>query len=133
MKEKVAEEVAEADFVRMCETFRIDLDPASMTKEESEALAEQRAGIVRDMMRGRIVVGTDGRPTYHPDVGKALTFNPPTGATLMALETYPGSKNIANTIAAMTEMTESKAGVFATMSAQDVKRCTRLAQLFLAE
>jgi hypothetical protein len=129
---KVAEEVALAEFVRMCEKFRVDIDESAMTKAEQEDFAELRAELVKDMMHGRIIVGPDGRPTYQPADGKALTFNPPTGATLMALETYPAHKQIANTMAAMTDMTESKPGEFARMSSRDLQRCSRLAKLFLA-
>jgi len=130
---KIAEEVAQADFLRMCETFRVDLDESSMTKDEKADLASMRAELVKDIMAARIIVGTDGRPTYHPATGKPLTFNTPTGATMMALETYPPAKQIANTMAAMTEMTESKAGDFAKMAARDLQRCSRLAKLFLAD
>lgn len=130
---KIAEEVAQADFLRMCETFRVDLDESEMTDDEKADMAALRAAIVRDMMAGRIIVGADGRPTYNPAGGKPLTFNTPTGATMMALETYPPGKQIANTMAAMTEMTESKAGDFAKMAARDLQSCSRLAKLFLAD
>lgn len=130
---KVAKEVAEADFDRMCEKFRVDLDPANMTPDEAKDLGELRKMIVRDMMTGALIVSPEGLPTFHPTSGKAVTFNPPTGATLMALETHAPQKAIANQLAAMTDMCEGKAGDFAKMPARDVQICSRLAKLFLAD
>jgi hypothetical protein len=79
-------------------------------------------------------VGEAGKPTYTPaDGSDAITFHPPTGATLMALETYGGQKNISNTVAAMAEMTRTERGVFGKMAKPDFQICMRLANLFLGD
>jgi hypothetical protein len=133
---KVAREVAEAEFARMCDAYRIEHDAAEMPKDELEEWNNLRNGIVRDMMSGAIVVGADGNPTYTaPEAGGAvsITFHPPTGATLLALETYPGGKQIANMLAAMADMTRTDRGEFGKMPSRDVHACSRLAKLFLAD
>jgi hypothetical protein len=130
---KIAREVAEAEFERMCDARRIEHDASDLTDEESAEFAELRGTIVRMIMRGALVVGEGGDPTYTAPGGPSLTFHPPTGATLMALETHPGGKNIANLIAAMQDMTQTDPGTFAKMSAIDVQACGRLGKLFLAD
>jgi len=131
---KVAREVAEAEFERMCDARRIEHDTSELTDDEKADFAELRSSIVRMIMRGTLVVGENGDPTFAPrGGGPSLTFYRATGATLMALETYPGGKQIANMIAALQEMTHSDAGVFARMDASDAQACSRLGKLFLAD
>lgn len=130
----VAREVAEAEFDRMCAAYRVSLDANEASDEELAEWREMRAPIVRDIMRGLIIVGPDGNPTYTPPgSATSFTFHPPTGATLMALETYPGGKNIANMIAAMADMTRTDRGEFGKLPLPDVRVANRLANLFLAD
>lgn len=130
----VARDVAEADFVKMAETFRVDLDESELDDEEKEKLAAHRDGIVREIMRGRIIVDEAGLPTYTPrGEGPPVTFHKPTGATLLALETYAGAKNIANTIAATADMTHLDRSVFGRMELRDVQIVMRLTTLFLQD
>lgn len=132
---KVAREVAEAEFERMCEAHRIEHDTADMTETEATEWRDDiRAPLVRDLMSGALIVGEDGNPTYTaPGSTRGITFHPPTGATLMALETYAGAKNIANLVAAMADMTHTDRGEFGKMAARDVQACARVAKLFLAD
>ncbi len=133
-KTKVAREVAEAEFARMCDARRIEHDASDLTADERAEFGELRESIVRLIMRGSLVVGENGDPTYTPPGGgRALTFHAPTGATLMALETHTGGKNIANLLAAMQDMTQSDPGTFAKMLAVDVRACSQLGKLFLAD
>lgn len=130
---KVAREVAESEFVRMCEAFRVDHDVSALPDDEREEFESLRDKILGDFMRGTVVVDAEGLPTYTPESGKALTFHKPTGATLLALETYPNAKQIGNFVAAMADMTETDRATFAKMSARDVNACSRLAKIFLAD
>jgi hypothetical protein len=130
---KVAREVAEADFDRMCDAFRVDRDTSELDADDLKEWLAIREQIVRDMMRGLVIVGDDGRPTFTPPgSSKAFTFNKPTGGTLMALETHPG-KQIGNMIAAMTDMLQLDRGELSKMDARDVQTLSRLAKVFLAE
>jgi hypothetical protein len=132
-KFKVAEEVAAAEFERMCLAMRIETDPAELDEEELETWNELRDPIVKDIRRGQLVIDTEGRAVYTPAGGKPLTFNPPTGATLMALETHGKEKNVSNMAAAMADMTGVAKGDFARMPARDFQALGRLARLFLAD
>lgn len=135
MKFKIAKEVAEAEFDRMCVAFRIDCSTDELDEKELAEWTEVRGKIVQDLRTGALVVGEDGKPTYTPPVAGAdsLTFHPPTGATLMALETYAGEKGISNLVAAMADMTRRDRGLFGKMARPDFQVCSRLAGLFLAD
>lgn len=130
---KVAEDVAAAEFSRMCEAFRVDQDTSQLDEDELAEWNGLRDPIIRDICRGAIVIDPEGRPVYTPAGGKPITFNQPTGATLMALETHGKGKDISNTVAAMADMTGTTKGTFSTMLARDFQSCSRLARLFLAD
>lgn len=130
---KVAEDVAASEFSRMCAAFRVDEDTSEFDEDELESWKALRDPIVRDMRLGLIIVDAEGRPSYTPPGGKAITFNPPTGATLMALETHGKGKDISNSVAAMSEMTGVNKGDYSRMPVRDFRACMRLANLFLSD
>lgn len=130
-KNKVAKEVAEREFERLCEANRIDHDATELTEAEATEWNQLRGEIVRDIQLGTLVVAEDGRPTYTPPgSSKGYTFHSPTGATLIAMETYAG-KQLSNFMAAMADMTRTDRGEFGRMALRDVKACMRVARLFL--
>ena len=134
---KVAREVALTEFERLCSTHRIDTDESELDDDEKKDWGELRDGIVRDIMTGSLVIAEDGTPTFSTTGGGStitqLTFRAPTGATLLALETYPGGKNIANFMAAMADMARVDKSEFGKMHKRDVSSCMRVAKLFLSE
>lgn len=132
MKFKIAEEVAEQEFERMCAAARIDTDTSEMNEKDLAAWTVQRHKIVKDIRRGTLVVGDDGRPTYTPPGGaKAFTFNLPTGATLIAAKSR--ENEIEGMCLAMADMTREDRGTFSKLDRIDLYACTRLAGLFLAD
>jgi hypothetical protein len=130
---KVVAEVAAAEFDRMCQAMRIEHDLAELDEDELEAWNALRDPILKDIQRGQLVVDSEGRAVYTPIGGKPLTFNAPTGATLMALETHGKGKDVSNMAAAMADMTGTNKGDFARMPARDFQALGRLARLFLAD
>lgn len=133
MSLKVAEEVARQEFDRMCDANRIDCDESNLDQEELEEWNEIRSKIVADICRGQLVVDAEGRPVYTPIGGKSITFNPPTGATFIALESHGKGKDLSNLVAAMADMTGTNKGDFSRMHAKDFKACCRLGNFFLAD
>jgi hypothetical protein len=128
----VAREVAETEFERMCDAHRIDT--ASMAENDADEWAGVKAALVRVIMSGALIVGSDGLATYTPPgSAKGLTFRRATGATYMALETYAGGKNMRNMCAAMADMTQADVGDFSKLDAPDFQICLRLGKLFLAD
>src|SRR5690606_13016685 len=133
MKSKIAKDVAEQEFERMCDAFRIDYSTNELGEKDLEEWTELRGKIVQVLRTGALIVGEDGKPTYTPPIGgDSLTVHPPTGATLMALETY-GQKNISNLVAAMAEMTRRDRSLFGKMAKPDFNVCSKLATLFLGD
>jgi hypothetical protein len=132
-KYKIAREVAEQEFVRLCEANRVDHDTSEMNEAELKDWTDLRSEIVRDIQRGSLIVAEDGKPTYTPPgAAKGYTFHPPTGATLIALETVAG-KQLTNFVAAMADMTRTDRSDFGKMDLRDVKACMRVARLFLGQ
>ena len=117
----------------MCEANRVDTNEANLGEEELTEWQELRSKIVQDICRGQLVVDAEGRPVYTPAGGKAITFNPATGSTFMALETYGKGKDVSNSVAAMADMTGSNKGDFSRLPARDFHACSRIARLFLAD
>jgi len=133
-KPKIAREVAEIEFARLCDAHRIEHDEAELDEAELDEWKAIKAPIVRALMAGTLIVDESGLPTYTPPgASRGVTFHKATGATFIALETYAGAKNLQNTIAAMAELTHSDRSEFAKMEAPDFQACLRLTKLFLSE
>lgn len=130
---KVAKEVAEAEFARMCDANRIDTDETELDKDELKEWRAMRDPIVADICRGALTIDTEGRAVYTTAQGKALTFRPATTATFIALETHGKGKDVSNTIAAVGDLTGSGKGELSGLFARDFHAVTRLANLFLAD
>lgn len=124
--EKVAKEVAEQEFQRMCDFARVDADESEMDDESKEKFRDLKADLVKLIQKGSLIVTTDGSPTY-----AGLTFKSPTGAAVMAFETYGPNKNMSNLAAVMCELTGSEKSTFGKLHAKDFNVCSQIVTLFL--
>lgn len=132
-KSKVAREVAEREFARMCEARAIDISESDLSDEDKKQFRELKDDICAMIQDGRLEISENGTPTYTAAGGERFTFYEATGATFMALETYPQEKKVANLMAALTEMTRSHDGAFSKLKARDARACMKLGTLFLAD
>jgi hypothetical protein len=131
-KYKIAKEVAEAEFVRLCEANRIDHDTSDMTEKDLKAWDSLKDDIVRDLRLGTLIVGEDGKPTYTPPgASSGFTFHSPTGATLIAGRSK--ENEVENTIMALADMARVDRGTFSKLHARDFMSCSRIVRLFLAD
>jgi hypothetical protein len=128
---KVALEVCEAEFARLCASRRIDDDVASMTEPEAKAFDARKRPIVRAMARGEIVVDADGNPVFTPPGGKALIFHKATGATLMAGDKVADGHDIARLVAVADEMTKSVPGALSKLDLEDFRIVSDIASFLL--
>lgn len=130
---KVALEVAEAEFERMCSSRRIDTSTAEMDEDDAASFLALKKRVLRAMQRGELVVSEAGDPIYTPSLpgAKPITFYKPTGATFMAMDGKHDGP-MARTVAALQEMTRSARGEFSKLEGADFQFCTQLATLFLA-
>ena len=132
---KVAREVVEAEFNALCENVDIDNDVANMSDEDQKGFEEQKAKLVRAIMRGALTFNDDGLPVYAPqrsDIPNALTFHEQTGAHLMAMDRKKDGQNVAKLLSLMDAMTKSAPGTCSKLNAADLKTCMAIITLFLA-
>jgi hypothetical protein len=134
MEQRVAREVAEAEFERMCQARRIDIDMTEMDEEDTASFLDLKRKIMRAMQRGDLVVNEHGDPVYTPPVpgAKPLTFYKATGATFMAMDEGKDRGGITKVVASLTEMTRSVKGEISKLEAPDFQVCSAIASLFLA-
>lgn len=130
-KPKVAREAAEQDFVRMCESRRIDL--SEMTPEEKSDFKGIKEPIIEAIQDRTLTVSESGDPTFVASNNETFTFKQPTGATFIAMETHPDSKRISNLLEALADMAGRPSGDFSRLPAYDAKLCLKLGNLFLAD
>lgn len=99
--DKVAREVAEADFERFCENLAAYSDAPDLKDEEDrKSFVENKNRFVAAVMNGSLVVADDGNATYTPSIGGApLTFREPTAAQLLAVDRHKQSHGMAKQIA----------------------------------
>jgi hypothetical protein len=124
--EKVAKEVAELEFERICAFARVDTDDSEWSDEEKSKWEELRSELVTLIRKGALVVSEDGAPMF-----AGLKFRAPTGAAIMAFETYAPDKKMSNLAAVMCELTGSDKGTFGKMHARDFNACSHITTLFL--
>lgn len=130
--EVVARDVALEEFARMCAARRCDIDEASMSKEDKKTFEDARNRIVSAIVRGELVIESDGTPVFTPPVpgAKPIRFHKATGATFMASD--GASETAGKTVAMLQEVTQSNPGEISKLEAPDFKVCQSILQLFLA-
>ncbi len=89
--DKIAPDVAEAEFYRMCEL--LDLDVTTSNDEDKDQLETHKAKIVAAIVSGTMTIGDDGLPTVATKAGAELVFTMPTGATLLEADKAPEGQN----------------------------------------
>lgn len=129
----IVPEVAEADFNRFAEMMDLDVDETRMSAEDVATFKEQKARLLRAMLRGHLVVNEKGEPVYTPQLGirDPITFHEPDGATMMAMDKLPKGENAARTHALLGAMTGKPPVLFAKMKSRDLKNCSAILNLFL--
>jgi len=134
MTDKVAKEVAEAEFERFAEAMDLDVDTSIMDEDDRKGFDLQKNRIVSAIRSGAMVVNEDGEPVFTPqrmkDAG-TITFHEPDGAALMAMDRKKKSEDIGKLYATMGAMTGTTAKTFSGMKMADLKVCMAIATLFL--
>lgn len=132
---KVALDVAEAEFEKLCLLRRIDTDPTDWNSEEVDSFAKIKRSVVKAIMAGTLVVAENGNVSYTPPVpdAKTLTFRRATGASFMSSDGVAKGKDVAKMCAIITEMTGCGPGDPSKLEAPDFNFCTKLVNLFLAQ
>jgi hypothetical protein len=82
---KVAAEIALADFTRMCDARRINLDDAEWTEEEKKSFASLRKLICDAISRGSVTVDANADPVFSFGT-PPVKLGKITGAALLAMD-----------------------------------------------
>lgn len=133
---KIAPEVAEAEFDRFVEEMDLDLDTSHMDAEDLTAFNKQKRRITTAIERGALVINENGEAVYKPQNSKsnyqeAITFHERTGASLMAMDSKKKGHDAAKTYAIMADMTKLHPGTFAGLMGTDVKTCEAIFSLLM--
>ena len=129
---KIAAEVCEQEFKRLCSARRIDDDGAGMSAEEVKDFNDRKRPLVRAMARGELVIDKDGNPVFTPPGGKAITFYKATGATMMAGDGHGPGQEIHRLVAIAQEMTKSTPGDLSKLELEDFRTVSDITNFLLA-
>ena len=132
---KVAREVAEAEFDRFAESMDIDTTDKALTEEDRASLAQQRAIIVGAICKGSLVINDKGEPVFTPTQGDAtarqpLTFPEPNGGVMLSVDRFGKNAGVAKTYAMLGELTKTTPAHFSRMVERDLKVCRAIFALF---
>lgn len=103
---KIAPEMAEAEFDRMCEM--LDIDVSTDGEDDEKSLAATRQTIVKAIQTGAMTIGDDGLPTLTTKAGAAIAFTMPTGATLLEGDKAPEGHGTRRTYLLIGALTRGK-------------------------
>ncbi len=136
MNEKVAKEVAEAEFDRFVDCMDLDVDTSDMDAEDLTAFNKQKGRIISAVQSGALVFNEDGEAIYTPQHKRsknkdAITFHERTGASLMAMDGKKKNHDVAKTYAVMADMCKVHPSTFAGLVGTDVKVCEALFALLM--
>jgi hypothetical protein len=154
----VAAEVAEQEFTRFLQAMDLeeaileklaaagpkeapkDSEPDPFAKGEAEdgddgdePLLAWREKVIKAMMRGSLVIDDQGRPVFTPSAGirEPITFNEPTGKTLMAMS-QAKNRGMAGVILGLADMTGRAPTTFSNMRNRDLSVVLAVFNIFLA-
>jgi hypothetical protein len=128
---KVALEVAQADFERMCVARRVKLDQAGWDAEDVSTFKVLRDKAESAICAGALRIEQDGTPIFTAQggeqKGKEFKLRPANGASLIAQD---GKVGAARCFAALAELTKLNVGEFAKLEVPDVDVLSTLYTLF---
>lgn len=102
---KIPAEMAEEEFIRMCDAAGIDHDMTGETQESIDGFNDIRRKIVKAFMLGDLVLSDAGLPIYTTTGGKRLEFREMTGAVLMSMDKVKDGENTKKMFTAISELT----------------------------
>jgi hypothetical protein len=128
---KVALEVAQQDFERMCVARRVLLDQAGWDEVDIATFKVLRDRVERSICVGALRVEQDGTPVFTAQggvqKGKEFKLKPATGACLIAQD---GKLQAAKVFAALAEMSGQNVGEFGKLEIPDFEVLSTLYSLF---
>lgn len=135
--EKVAGEVADLEFDRLCKYYNVDTNPEYMDEKDLESFNNLRRKLTFPIREGHLTVDEGGVPTYAMqyegfEALTSLTFKVPTGHAIASWDKFSDREGIKKLNSYMGNMTSQTDMVFIKMDGRDLQVCQAIVTLFLA-
>ena len=128
-------ELAEAEFLRMCENCDIETEFAEDEKTEADAFEKEKRAVVKLIQKGSLVITEEGNAEYTPQRSvsqKPVTFKEPRGSALTAMGGVGKDQEMKRIMLAMVDFSDAHSvKQFIQMSKRDVAACLLLGSIFL--
>lgn len=128
-------ETAVAEFNRFVDLMDLDLDESRMDSEDKKDFQVEREKLIGCIEKGSLAISEKGEPMFTPQRSKdtsTLTFQEPTGASLMAMDRKQKNADVSKMYSVMADMTGQTVTRFSAMKYSDLKVCQSVTTLFLA-
>lgn len=113
---KVAKEVALADFNRMCNARRIELDETDWTEEEKKGFENIRTVVCKAISNGDVVIDGNDDPVFKFG-NPPIKLGKPKGSAMLAMD---GKIENARAFAALADISGMATSHFSTFEVQDI-------------
>jgi len=123
-KNKVSQEVAEAEFDRFCEEMDIENDESVLDEEDLTQWLKGKRRLVKAMMNGSLVINENGEAVYTPQKSgdiAPLTFHESTVADLMVMDGKKKGHDVRKTIGVIAAMTKTTPATLSKLRGVDSK------------
>jgi hypothetical protein len=129
---KIAKEVAEKEFEKLCANRRIVSDLTELDDLEKSIFLSRKAKLVRLMMNGSLVLQEKGELVYTPvtDGVTPITFHRATAAVLMEGDSAKGS--VERLLLMATALTKSEDGRLAKLEIPDFRAVDEITAFLIA-
>lgn len=130
------QELAEHEFERFIDGMDLLIDTEKMDAEDRTAFDKSKARLVREIVRGFLIVNEKGEMIYtphHPDTkhDKPIHFYERTGSAVMGMDSKKKGHDVAKTYAVMGTMCRVHQSVFANLVGTDGKVCEAIFALLM--
>jgi len=139
MQYKIDEQLAEEEFVKICEDWEIDIDESNMDSEEKIDFKSVKVKVIKAIRLGRLVYNSDGTIIYTLSkhsidfVGTELTIKVPDGVAYTDMDQFKKDKDMHKTFTILSYMIGKPLPVINKLDGRDLKPLLALASLFLAD
>jgi len=135
-KIKINAELAGVEFERWAEAMDLDHDAEVMDEDDRKSFDRQKRRIVREIMRGSLVINENGEAEFTPrnpesKYTETIVFHERTGASIMALDRYKKDQAAAKTYAMLGDICRVPPKTFSGLVGNDCKVCEALFALLM--
>lgn len=126
MENKVAKDMAEAEFERFAEAMDLEIDPVSLGVDDLEDFNKRKSQVIRQIERGNMVINDNGEAVYTPHrpaskIKDPLTFHERSGETLPAADGLGKNTEGAKLRRMIAQMCKVHPNVITGLSGTDIK------------